>query len=399
MKRLLLLFCLFFVARALAVTPVYTPLYNFLGAQDGAQPTSGVIADAAGNLYGTTASGGGATAAICGTGGCGTVFEVSPNADGSYSESILYRFQGGKDGGIPAGLVRDPAGNLYGTTNLGGSFACGPVYGCGTVFKVSSSGQFSVLHTFSGRDGYYPEGILVLVGKTLYGVTDGSTGGNGTIFKLTVTGRLTTLYTFTDGLDGGNPTGRLTVDHAGNLYGTTSIGGGGSDCGGLGCGTLFRFNYLTGVFTTLVSMSQNGEINTGLAIDAQGNLYGSSGLGGTYNDGQALKFDSQMSESTLYSFGAKPHSPNATGPTCGVVKVGNYLYGPAGGGFNHNGTIWRVNTVSGTAQTLHEFAGSSQGGDGAGPTGDLLWVGGVFYGVTVGGGTARWGVVYRVVLQ
>lgn len=153
-----------------------TPLYTFGAAPDGSDPRATLIRDAAGNLYGTAFYGG--------SYGNGAVFKLDPAGH----ETILYNFAGGTDGANPwGGLIRDAAGNLYGTTNHAGG-ACF----CGTVFKLDPAGNYSVLHTFAGTDGQYPEAPLLLYKGALYGLTSGGGGtlsgggsGTGTVFKIT----------------------------------------------------------------------------------------------------------------------------------------------------------------------------------------------------------------------
>ena len=203
-----------------------TTLYSFKGAADGAYPTSDLVRDENGNLYGTT-SGGYNT-------NNGTVFKVDPQGH----ETVLYRFTGGADGGFPwAGLLRDAQGNLYGTTQYGGNPACYTPYGCGTVFKISARGKFTVLHSFAGA----PDGQLALGGLirdaqgNLYGTTyiggtgpcfDGVSSGCGILFKVDDTGAETVLYSFTGGTDGAYPVAGRLVKEAGNLYGANGGGQG-----------------------------------------------------------------------------------------------------------------------------------------------------------------------------
>jgi uncharacterized repeat protein (TIGR03803 family) len=165
-----------------------TILYNF-DSFDGAHPVSVLIADSAGNLYGTTTDGGNGN---CGGTGCGTVFELSPHSDGSWTERVLYAFcslSNCGDGEVPFGgpLVRDATGNLYGITNTGGTSRCNGS-GCGVVFKLDPSGQETVLHSFTGgADGKFPSGGLVLDDAgNLYGAAlQGGARGNGVVFGLT----------------------------------------------------------------------------------------------------------------------------------------------------------------------------------------------------------------------
>lgn len=212
-----------------------TVLYSFAGGRDGAIPGGGLIFDGSGNLYGTTTEGGGHG---CGGTGCGTVFKLTPDG----SETVLYRFSGGSDGAEPvAGLVLDAAGNLYGTTELGGA-ACAAEEGCGTVFRLAPDGTETLLYRFGiGSDGSYPVAGLVLDAQgNLYGTTNSGGGsscpgaGCGTVFKLTPDGSETILYRFTGGTDGAYPQAPLVMDPQGNLYGTTTGGG------GTGQGTVFE---------------------------------------------------------------------------------------------------------------------------------------------------------------
>jgi uncharacterized repeat protein (TIGR03803 family) len=221
-----------------------TVLHSFIGSgdwyggSDGQYPFGGPTADAAGNLYGTTFYGGGSG---CDGYGCGTVFKLTPNLDGTYSENVLYSFTGGRDGSGPtAGLLADVAGNLYGTTAEGGGSSRDCLTGCGTVFKLTPNlgGTYSesVLHIFvGGSDGQTPyAGLIADAVGNLYGTTyaggnievgePGCGGWCGTVFMLTPKGTLTVLHRFTFS-DGANPLAGLMADAAGNLYGTTTLGG------------------------------------------------------------------------------------------------------------------------------------------------------------------------------
>jgi uncharacterized repeat protein (TIGR03803 family) len=156
-------------------------LYSFAGSNDGIFPYGGLVADPSGDLYGTTETGGG-NGCFSGN-GCGTVFEIAPDG----SETVLYRFAGGTDGGNPyAGLIRDKAGNLYGTTFAGGGDGCQFGSGCGTVFEISAAGVEKILYAFSGKsDGANPYGGLLMKENALYGTTTGGgSTGNGVVFKI-----------------------------------------------------------------------------------------------------------------------------------------------------------------------------------------------------------------------
>jgi uncharacterized repeat protein (TIGR03803 family) len=231
--------------------------HNFTGGADGGTPQAGLIRDSAGNLYGT-AERGGTFGGMCGTGvgrGCGVVYKL----DSSGKESVLYSFTGGVDGWEPiSGLIRDPYGNLYGTPELGGVFSgkCGSS-GCGVVFKVDPSGKEFVLHAFNGPpDGKYPG------------------------------------------------TGSLVRDSQGNFYGVTNIGGRtNTACTSTGCGLIYRVD-AAGNYKVLYAFTGgfDGGFPNGLVRDAQGNLYGTTLSGGDFNRGTLFKLDLNGVESVLYSF-------------------------------------------------------------------------------------------------
>jgi uncharacterized repeat protein (TIGR03803 family) len=247
----------------------FTVLYNFTNAPDGIFPFAGLLIDAAGNFYGTTEAGG-----LFFNGGCGTVFKLDPSG----TETVLYRFcEVPLDAADPfAPLIGDAAGNLYGTTRDGG------IHGFGTVFKVDTSGNETVLHNFAAdlSEGVSPEGGLIMdAAGNLYGTTPfgGASGqaGSETVFKLDTALNLKVLHNFT-GSDEANPLAGLIMDAAGNLYGTT--GGGGA----FGFGTVFKLDK-SGNLMVLYSFkgppADGGAPYAGLIMDAAGNLYGTT-LGG-----------------------------------------------------------------------------------------------------------------------
>lgn len=325
-----------------------TVLHNFTNLPDGARPVGRLLLDPAGNLYGTTPYGG--------TIGDGSVFKVDPSGN----ESIFYSFAGPPDGGDPiSGLILDAAGNLYGTTFFGGtSVPCGtdqPSWlGCGTVFKLDPSGTETVLHRFgsNGPDGANPAGPLLLDSSgNLWGTTEG--GGNrgctipippngrlvdvgcGTVFKLDASGNESILYTFRNGTDGAFPVGGMMQDTAGNLYGTASTGGLAncpSDFFG-SCGTVFKID-TAGQFSVFYSFQgpPDGASPFGVMVqDAAGNLYGTTYYGGTSNAGTIFKLGPTGKETVLYSFMPSGQTQSGAFPF-GVVRdaAGNF-YGLARG--------------------------------------------------------------------
>lgn len=305
-----------------------TVLYSFLGGLEGLRPLAGLVRDGGGNLYGTT-NGGGTT-------GEGTVFKIGANG----TETILHAFSGYvSDGASPAaGLVMDSAGNLYGTTPVTGE------YGSGTVFEVSAAGTESLLHSFGqGTDGQEPEADLLRDSAgNLYGTTDGGgVSGGGTVFEISAAGAETVLHSFGAGTDGKNPVARLIMDGAGNLYGTTNIGG------VSGNGTVFEIS-AAGTETVLYSFAGADGAGPGaLVMDSAGNLYGTTAGGGAYGEGTVFELSATGTETILYSFGSEDagQDPSAGEPNATLLMDGaGNLYGttPRGGTFG-SGTLYRIN--------------------------------------------------------
>jgi len=256
-----------------------TVLYSFTGGTDGGSHDAGLVLDTVGNLYGTTPDGGFFKDG-CGSNGCGTVFKVTPSG----SETVLYAFTGENGNGkfpLPR-LVQDADGNLYGTTAGGGDFKSG------TVFELAASGTETVLYSFKGAkaDGAVPGGGLVRDTQgNFYGTTVG--GGShykGTVFKLTPAGAETVLYNFQGRPDGSAP-GNTLVRAAGNLYGTASDGGSGAGCASPGCGVVFEITpYGTDRALHVFTGAADGARPAGgLVRDALGNFYGTAAWGGTMN--------------------------------------------------------------------------------------------------------------------
>ncbi len=268
---------------------IETVLYRFTGGSDGSWPLGEVVFDKEGNLYGTTATGGtGQCNYFVGIPGCGVVFELTPSK-GGWVQTVLYTFTGRSDGGLPAGgLIFDDAGDLYGTTIVGGDFNCDAQEGCGTVFQLtpSSSGwKEKVLYTFTGgRDGRSPSGGVIFDQfGNLYGATAHGDPGGSTAFELTPSGDSWT-YSLVYSFEGLGPTDSLIIDNAGNLYGTTD--GGGTD----GLGTAFVLKRSGNIWTETVLHDFTGLLDGGgpsstPARDSNGNLYGTASGGGRYNGG------------------------------------------------------------------------------------------------------------------
>jgi uncharacterized repeat protein (TIGR03803 family) len=323
-------------------------LYAFQGGNDGQYPSGGLIFDSSGNLYGET-QGGGAN-------GYGTVFELSPSSNGSWTETILYSFQGGSDCSVPSsGLIFDHAGNLYGTTGAGGTA------NSGTVFELSpsESGGWSkkVLYSFQGNpDGADPQGLTFDGSGNLYGPTLFGGLGQcylsdpyGTIFELSPTGSggwtETIIYSFQGGGGGADPNSGLIFDNSGNLYGTTPTNG--AESGSIpACGSAFEVspNGSAGWTETWLYNFQGSNDGyapeAGLIFDQSGNLYGTASQGG---DGSGCDYTAcgtvfelssngsgEWTETTLYTFQGGSDGAN---PGAGLIfdKTGN-LYGTTSGG-------------------------------------------------------------------
>jgi uncharacterized repeat protein (TIGR03803 family) len=343
-----------------------TVLYNFCSLSactDGAYPEAGLILDGAGNLYGTTQGGGSYSS--------GTVFRLAPGRNGTWSETVLHSFNSG-DGGWPfAGMIFDGAGNLYGTTYSGGS------HGDGTVFQLTPrpNGTWSetVLHSFDGEDGKYPTaGLIFDSAGNLYGTT--TAGGNlsdcsgfgcGVVFRLTPNSnrrwREKVLHGF-NGRDGASPSAGLIFDETGNLYSTTPVGGN-HQCGGPGCGVVFQLTPATNdKWSEKVLHVFDGNHGTGplaaLILDKAGNLYGTTFAGGldstwcSYPNGCGTVFEltpganGTWIETVLYRF---PRSGlRGNWPLGGLVPdVNGNLYGTTteGGkdiGVTVGGTVFEI---------------------------------------------------------
>jgi len=354
-------------------------------ATPGKYPMSGVISDVAGNLYGTTTEGG--HAAACGGGiGCGIVYKLTPNSTG-WSYSVLHVFKGGQDGSYPLGsLVFDTAGDLYGTTVSGGGNSKSCTDGCGTVFELTptSGGGWteSTIYRFQGgNDAAAPLGGVVFDGNgNLYGATaDGGTDcGCGTVFELSPGSERWTeqiLYRFQGGYDNTDaayPNSGLIFDASGNLYGTSEGGGEGPCSGSLGgCGTVFEMSPKSGGGWTESVLYRfqgyrDGQDPFGVVLDPSGNLYGSTTLGGSKSDcGTVFELTPQSggnwNETILHRF----RCDKAGGYPDGVIldPAGNIYGSTMGLGVVTEGTVFKLSLSSGkwTLNVLHRFTRSTGG--------------------------------------
>ena len=239
------------------------------------------------------------------------LFGALDGAAATSSETVLHFFAGSQgDGAYPfAGLTLDRAGDLYGTTLSAGTGTCSDYgSGCGTIFELAPSGVETVLYSFQGgKDGAHPyAGLLLDGGGNLYGTTSSGGTGSGTVFKLAPNGVETLLYSFHGGTDGAYPNAGLIRDSSGNLYGTTAFGGSGVVCGNNGCGTIFKLAP-NGAETVLYSFCSqancaDGDGPNGVVMDSQGNFYGTTNYGGAGGAGTIFKRASNGVETTFYSF-------------------------------------------------------------------------------------------------
>jgi uncharacterized repeat protein (TIGR03803 family) len=320
---------------------ILTPLYQFQGGNDGSDPLAGVTLGPDGNIYGTTLFGGG-TGCITGL-GCGTVFKLTPPASichmavCPWTETVLYRANSDTD---PCcffgGVVVDNSGNIYGMGQSGGN------YGQGAVYKLSPSGggnyTLDVIYSFTGgNDGAGPSGTLTLdAAGNVYGAsTYGGGGGFGTLFKLVRSAGQYTfelLYTFTGGSDGGMPEGNVVLDRAGNLYGTTAYGGG-----------VFELTPSAGSWSYSLIVPFVDGLESPLSLDAAGNIYGTTYAEGSNDDGSVFELtDSQgtWTHNILHSFS----NNGGALPLSGVAfDASGNLYGTTTfGGSGDQGTLWQL---------------------------------------------------------
>jgi len=348
-------------------------LHNFRP-MTGSGPYGGLIRDSAGNLYGTARNG-------LGSHHAGVVFKLG--AGGHYA--VLHDFSGGADGGQPfGGVIRDSAANLYGTTLVGGAA------NAGVVFKIDASGQETVLYSFTGgADGGRPTDSVVFdPAGNLYGTTGiGGTASQGVVFKLDTAGKETVLHTFTGGADGGQPYAGVILDPVGNLYGTATAGG-------AGYGVVYKLDPAGNetVLHTFTGGDDGNEPYGGVIRDSAGNLYGTTLLGGAANCGVVFRLSKAGREKVLYSFTNEADGRN---PASGVIRdsAGN-LYGTVGsGGPADAGVVYELDAAGGFT-TLYSFSGARDGGA---PQASLLRNSkGYLYGTAVEGGKGEGGTLFEI---
>jgi uncharacterized repeat protein (TIGR03803 family) len=374
-----------------------TVLYNFADTTDGYYAQS-LIFDGAGDLLGTTQNGGAPTCTA--SGGCGTIFELKPNSNGTWTKTTLHTFglsQEGEYSASPSNLVTDGLGNIYGAAASGGSQNC--VGGCGIAFELSPEGEqwsFSLIYGFTGgKQGFAPGGILISGGEIYGGMARDITGELGSVFRLISNGsewKLANLYDFRI-TDAASPLSNLIQDASGNLFGTADFEGT-YDIGAVyeltpngsgGWKESVIYNFASG-FDNFV----NGVYPSGLTIDAAGNLYGTEAFSGQAEYGSVFELSplpgGHWQEKDLVDFsGSLDH------PMGGVVfdHAGN-LYGTTNqGGLMGLGTIFElIPGANGrwTEKTIHSFTGYPN--DGASPGAGLVMdEAGNFYGTTEKGGS------------
>ncbi len=346
------------------------------GGTDGASPDA--LIDVDGTLYGTTSKGGGKPSS-------GTVFQISTLG----TERVLHHFRPAPDGKWPSGLTQ-VSGLLYGVTlRAGGSEA-------GTIFRIQTSGGYHTLYSFrGGEDGAAPSAGPTEMGGMLYGITlaGGSgygsgcdRGGCGTIYRVSASGNEQVLYSFKNTPDGAEPDGHMIAVN-GTLYGTTYIGGAN------GRGTVFSFSIHDGEHTlySFKGAPTDGAYPESSLLYVKGTFYGTTTGGGTFcglGCGTVFSVSTSGAERIVYKF---RRSSDGHSPYAGLTRVGSVLYGTTWSGGDHgSGTIFEV-TTSGVEHVLHSFTGSQ----GSSPNTHLVALNGALYGTTLAGGSAGGGTVFK----
>jgi uncharacterized repeat protein (TIGR03803 family) len=394
---LIAVFGLAIVASPSAEGQTFKVLYRFGPYPDGNSPLGGLLMDAAGNLYGTTKYGG-SHVGCPGKWQCGAVFKLDTNG----VETVLYNFAG-PDGSNPTSdLIMDANGDLYGTTEFGGDTgSCvGTSYaGCGVVFKLSGTNETVVYRFTGGGDGAFPwPGVIMDAHGALYGTTNkGGAAGGGVAFKL-VGKKETVLHSFcseNNCKDGTYLTSGLIMDPNGNLYGTAAFGGDVNCDYPNGCGVVFK---LTGKKETVLYSFKNppdGENPlAGLFMDATGNLYGTTADGGSGNGGTVFELNLGDKERVLHRFVPYGKRHDGFSPGTAVVRdASGNLYGsteePGGG------VAYEI-TADGKEKILHYFCSEKDCADGAYPSDLIMDSKGNLYGTAAGGGINSNGTVFMI---
>jgi uncharacterized repeat protein (TIGR03803 family) len=379
----------------------YKKLYNFTGALDGGDPATPLTFDSSGNAYGTTASGGAYN--------FGTVFQLSVSGQ----ETVLYSFTGGGDGLDPhSGVTLDSAGNLYGTTVAGGFGGLCAGDGCGVIFELTLSGASWVettLYSFKGlNDGFGPGGGLIFDSAgNLYGTApDGGAHSSGVVFELSPSAhgwQYKVIHQFTGGKDGAiGSLGDLLLDAAGNLYGVTELGGANGAGAAYELSPTARGPWKTTVLYDFKGMPDAANPYGGLIFDKAGSLYGTTYFGGTAGMGTVFELvlgpNDKWQENVLYSFqgGTDGSFPTATP----IFNAAGNLYGTTSTGGRPScdcGTVFKL-TLSGGSwneKIVHFFG---KGRDGYSPNYGLTFDPAdiLFYGTTPFGGGGGQGTVFQL---
>jgi uncharacterized repeat protein (TIGR03803 family) len=368
-----------------AQAQTFSVVHSFTGGHDGGNPLNGFTTDGAGNLYGTASSGGKFSN--------GVAFKI--NAKGV--ETILHSFKGDKDGASPQGfLIRDSAGNFYGTTSAGGT------YGQGTVFRLTGGAE-KVLYSFAGQtDGSDPEsGLAIDAAGNLYGTTAaGGTSGNGTVFRLAPPikegGKWTesVLYSFGNSPDGSVPVGGVSLDATGNLYGTTSANG------TYGFGTVFQLTpgsvWTENVIHDFQNANDGAVPYAGLIRDQHGNFYGAATEGGSGGGGTIFELTPSKGNWTFNVIYSVPGWGISGSFRNVVLDASGNLYGTThcDGDYN-SGTVYELSPSGGSwnYNLLYTFTG---GTDGLYSFSNLVLNQGKLYGTTKYGGVDGDGVIFEV---
>ncbi len=377
--------------------------YNFDGA-NGGNPEGGLVVDAAGNFYGDTYNGGSSK--------LGVAYELSPESGNKVNETVLHNFTGNGDGANPIGdLVFDNVGNLYGVTQLGGAA------GLGTVFELSppssQGGEWTetVLYSFQGipSDGSQPAAGLVFDGAgNLYGTTslggfngNDCNGGCGTVFELSPpatpggTWTETVIYFFQGFNDGSDPLGAVIFDQAGNLYGTTFYGGGvqiGGSVFELSPPSHSGGNWTETLIYTYTGGNGAANFEGGLALGPRGALLGTSTFGGQYSRGTVFRLEPPSTQGGPWAYGTLHDFTDSQGsPHAGATVAGETLYGTTAGG-GVSGFVFRISSAGNTITytPIYQFGGDSKS------VARVIVYNGSLYGAIVGGGYKNNGAAFQL---